>query len=93
MISSNLKLEQEVHGPRRSPAKQFQTINTFAQSLLKHNNDYEKKNHICFLRIKWSFICKNLRPRQSGMLCAKCGWNWHSGFGEEDFLISSMYFC
>ena len=26
------------------------------------------------------------------MLCAKCGWNWPSGSGEEDFLISSMYF-
>ena len=26
------------------------------------------------------------------MLCAKCGWNKLSGSGEEDFLISSMYF-
>ena len=26
------------------------------------------------------------------MLCAKFGWNWLSGSGEEDFLISSMYF-
>ena len=27
------------------------------------------------------------------MLCAKFGWNWSSGSGEEDFLISSIYFC
>ena len=26
------------------------------------------------------------------MLCAKIGWNWLSGSGEEIFLISSMYF-
>ena len=26
------------------------------------------------------------------MLCAKSVWNWQSGSGEEDFLISSMYF-
>ena len=26
------------------------------------------------------------------MLCAKFGWNWISGSGEEDFLISSVYF-
>ena len=27
------------------------------------------------------------------MLCAKFGWNWLSGSGEEDFLMSSIYFC
>ena len=26
------------------------------------------------------------------MLCTKFGWNWPSGSGEEEFLISSMYF-
>ena len=26
------------------------------------------------------------------MLCAMFGQNWTSGFGEEDFLILSMYF-
>ena len=26
------------------------------------------------------------------MLCAKLGWNWHSGSGEEDFKILSAYF-
>ena len=25
------------------------------------------------------------------MLCVKFGWNWYSGSGEEDFLISSVY--
>ena len=37
------------------------------------------------------FICANLNPLFPGMLCAKFGWNWLSGSGEEDFLISSMY--
>ena len=27
------------------------------------------------------------------MLCAKFGWNWPSGSGEEHFWISSIYFC
>ena len=31
----------------------------------------------------------SIHPR---MLCAKFGWNWPSSSGEEDFLISSMYF-
>ena len=38
------------------------------------------------------FIWTNLNPLHPRMLCAKFGWNWPSGFGEEDFLISSMYF-
>ena len=39
-----------------------------------------------------SFIWTNLSPLLPRMLCAKFGWNWPSGSGEEDFLISSMYF-
>ena len=38
------------------------------------------------------FIWTNLNPLHPRMLCAKFGWNWLSGSGEEDFLISSMYF-
>ena len=40
------------------------------------------------------FICSNLHPLLPGIhvLCAKFGCNWPSGSGEEDFLISSMYF-
>ena len=34
----------------------------------------------------------NLNPIHPRMLCAKFGWNWSSDSGEEDFLISSMYF-
>ena len=37
-------------------------------------------------------IWTNLNPLYPRMLCAKFGWNWLSGSGEEDFLISSMYF-
>ena len=32
---------------------------------------------------------ESLSPK---MLCAKFGLNWPSGSGEEDFLISSIYF-
>ena len=39
-----------------------------------------------------SFIWTNLNPLHPRMLCAKFGWNWLSGSGEEDFLILSMYF-
>ena len=39
------------------------------------------------------FIWTNLNPPHPRMLCAKFGWKWLSGSGEEDFLISSMYFC
>ena len=39
-----------------------------------------------------SFIWTNLNPLHPRMLCAKFGWNWPCGSGEEDFLISSMYF-
>ena len=38
------------------------------------------------------FIWTNLNPLHPRMLCAKFGWNWPSGFGEGDFLISSMHF-
>ena len=31
------------------------------------------------------FFWTNLNPIQPKMLCAKYGWNWHSGSGEEDF--------
>ena len=39
------------------------------------------------------FIWINLNPLHLRMLCAKFGWNWSSGSGEEDFKFSSMYFC
>ena len=38
------------------------------------------------------FIWTNLNPLHPRMHCAKFGWNWLSGSGEEDSLISSMYF-
>ena len=33
-----------------------------------------------------------MNPPHPRMLCNKIGWNWLSGSGEENFLISSMYF-
>ena len=35
----------------------------------------------------WPFFWKNLNNLQKRMVCAKFGWNWPSGSGEEDFLI------
>ena len=52
--------------------------------------------HIAHLRKQFKsiktydlFFHLNPHPR---MLCAKIGWNWLSGSGEEIFLILSMYF-
>ena len=39
------------------------------------------------------FIWTNLNFHHPWRHCAKFGLNWPSGSGEEDFLISSMFFC
>ena len=44
------------------------------------------------MRIYWFFIWTNLNPFHPRMLCAKIGWNWPSGFGEEYFKISDSVF-
>ena len=36
------------------------------------------------------FIWKNLNPLHPRMLCAKFGWNWLSGSGEEDEYVKSL---
>ena len=66
------------------------TINTYDYiiRLIKRREN----NIINFMRIYCFFIWTNLNPPHPRMLCAKIGWNWFSGAGEEDFLISSMYF-
>ena len=38
------------------------------------------------------FIWTNLNPLYPRMLCAKFGWNWPSGAGEDDFSNLLMYF-
>ena len=38
------------------------------------------------------FIWTNLNLLHPKMHYANFGWNWSSGFGEDDFYISSMYF-
>ena len=38
------------------------------------------------------FIWRILNPSHPRILCAKFGRNWLGDSGEEDFLISSMYF-
>ena len=41
-------------------------------------------------RRAWPFIWKNLNPLHPRMLCAKFGWNWPSGSGEEDLNVKSL---
>ena len=41
----------------------------------------------------WPYIWTNFNTLHPRMLCAKFGWNWPIGSWEDDFLISSMYFC
>ena len=36
------------------------------------------------------FMWKNLNPLYSRMLCAKFGWNWLSGSGEENKNLKSL---
>ena len=62
--------------------KQFKSINTYdyIKMLIKR-----RKKTINFMRIYWFFIWTNLNPLHPRMLCAKFGWNWPSGSGEEDF--------
>ena len=63
----------------------WKQLNTFAQRY-----DYT----ITFInRIQWSLFVKKMNSLHQKMLCAKFGWNWPSDSGEEDFQISSMYFC
>ena len=38
----------------------------------------------------WPFIWTNLNPLYPGILCAKFGWNWPSGPGEEDENVKSL---
>ena len=39
------------------------------------------------------FIWTNLNSLHPRMICAKFHWNWPSGTGVKNFLISSIYFC
>ena len=63
--------------------KQFKSINTYDYiiTLIKRR----KNNIIYFMRIYCFFIWRILNPPHPRMLCAKIGWNWLSGSGEEDF--------
>ena len=69
--------------------KQFKSINTYDYiiTLIKRR----KNNIIYFMRIFCFFIWRILNSPHQRMLCAKIGWNWRSGSGEENFWISSMY--
>ena len=83
--------------------KQFKSINTYDYiiTLIKRTkerflNFSSMYFHYFIIISPWKragpFIWTNLNPLHPRMLWAKFGWNWPCGSGEEDFLISSMYF-
>ena len=76
--------KNKVHGPYRSPEK---TVQINKHIWLYYNVDLirDEKPIIIFMKIKWFFIWTNLNPLHLRMLCAMFDWNWHSGYGEEDF--------
>ena len=49
-------------------------------------------NYLPWKRVR-PFIWTILNSLHPGMLCVKFGWSLPSGSGEEDFYISSIYFC
>ena len=40
-----------------------------------------------------ALLLNKLDSHHPRMLCAKFGWNWRNGLGEEDFWFLFMYFC
>ena len=87
-------------GPSMPHWQQYNTRGPWATSLTWENSscDYiitlikgRKKNIIKLTRINWFFIWTDLNPLHPRMLCAKFGWNWLSGSGEEDENVKSLW--
>ena len=77
-------LSNKCHGPHRSPEKRRRKFFNFVYEFSVHCNHLPlEKGVILNLKFKSSL---------SKMLCAKFGWIWRSGSGEEDCQISSIYF-
>ena len=76
-----LFLEQEAHGPNRSPEKTFQIKNIFDYIIMLIKR--RKKIIIIFMRIYWFFNWRNLNPLHPRMFFAKFGWNWPGGSWKE----------
>ena len=62
--------KQEAYGPHRSSEKHFKSLNTSVQSF-DNTKMMIKKDELYF------------SPLYVRMLCAKFGWNWPSGSGED----------
>ena len=43
-------------------------------------------------KMVWNLYLNKFAFLLSIMLCLKFGWHWHSGSGEEDFLMQSIYY-
>ena len=81
LILMQVYIKQEPRGPHRSPGKQFQSINTFAQS-------YDNT----IMLIKKEKYTYTFSPLQVRILCVKFDWTWPSAYGGEDFKISCMFY-
>ena len=75
------------HRSHRSTEKWIQSINTFAQTTLIKN--VKSLSH--FEKIEWPFNSTNLNSFHQKMLCAKFGWNWPSGSGEDFFNVVNAF--
>ena len=64
----------------------------FFRRFLNFVNVFLRFHYYCISPWKraWPFIWKSLNPLQLMMLCAKFGWNWSSGSGEEDENVKSL---
>ena len=82
-----MNLIQVSHRSHRSTEKRIQSINTFAQTTLIKN--VKSLSH--FEKIEWPPNSTNLNSFHQKMLCAKFGWNWPSGSGEDFFNVVNAF--
>ena len=63
------------------------------RKLLKFVNVFSQfRNYLPLWKGAETFIWTNLNPLHPKTNCAKFGWNWPTGSGEEDLKHLSMYF-
>ena len=81
MVLEGRKNKQNVHGPHRSPEKQFQSINTFPQSYYFSMTLTKRENKFLLFENWLVLICKNLIPITQRYSVSS--WNCPSGSEEK----------
>ena len=78
MVERIKTTKQAAHGPHRSPEKtvQIDNIYDYIITLIKRRRKP--------LLISWEFIGSSFEQLESPSPKDALGWNWPSGFGEED---------